>query len=127
MRLKPGILQWAAVACFCVGLIYALGLEGGAQIGQPITDGEFITAMVLILTSIALGKPLYLVAFQPCRGLSTKEVFTALHEQGIREEDRPDNDAAQRALQSGNVRLLARSLGNVLEPVSRQMRPSKAG
>lgn len=56
MRLKPGILQWAAVACFCVGLIYALGLEGGAQIGQPITDGEFITAMVLILTSIALGR-----------------------------------------------------------------------
>ena len=38
MRLKPGVLQWAAVACFCVGLIYALGLEGGAQIGQPITD-----------------------------------------------------------------------------------------
>ena len=42
MKLKPGVLQWAAVACFCVGLIYALGLEGGAQIGQPITDGEFI-------------------------------------------------------------------------------------
>ena len=50
MRLKPGVLQWAAVACFCVGLIYALGLEGSAQIGQPITDGEFI------LTSIALGR-----------------------------------------------------------------------
>ena len=75
------------------------------------------------LTSIALGKPLYLVAFQPCRGLSTKEVFTALHEQGIRDEDRPDNEAARRALECGNVRLLARSLGNVLEPVSRQMRP----
>lgn len=56
MRLKPGVLQWAAVACFCVGLTYALGLEGSAQIGQPITDGEFITAMVLILTSIALGR-----------------------------------------------------------------------
>lgn len=56
MKIKPGVLQWAAVACFCVGLIYALGLEGSAQIGQPITDGEFITAMVLILTSIALGR-----------------------------------------------------------------------
>ena len=52
MRLKPGVLQWAAVACFCVGLIYALGLEGGAQIGQPITDGEFITAMVLLLLAL---------------------------------------------------------------------------
>lgn len=56
MKLKPGVLQWAAVACFCVGLVYALGIEGGAQVGQPITDGEFITAMVLILTSIALGR-----------------------------------------------------------------------
>ena len=56
MKLKPGVLQWAAAACFCVGLIYALGIEGGAEIGQPITDGEFITAMVLILTSIALGR-----------------------------------------------------------------------
>ena len=56
MRLKPGVLQWAAVACFCVGLIYALGLEGGAQIGQPITDGEFITAMVLLLLALFFAR-----------------------------------------------------------------------
>ena len=56
MKLKPGLLQWAAAACFCVGLIYALGIEGGAQVGQPITDGQFITAMVLILAAIALGR-----------------------------------------------------------------------
>lgn len=56
MRLKPGLLQLAAVACFGVGLIYALGIEGGAQVGQPITDDQFITAIVLILTSIALGR-----------------------------------------------------------------------
>ena len=56
MRLKPAVLQWAAVACGAVGLLYALGIEGGAQIGQPITDGEFVTAMVLILAAIALGR-----------------------------------------------------------------------
>lgn len=56
MKLKPGLLQWAAAACFCVGLIYALGIEGGAQVGRPITDGQFITAMVLILAAIALGR-----------------------------------------------------------------------
>ena len=56
MKIKPGILQLAAVACFCVGLIYALGIEGGAQVGQPITDGQFVTAMTLILLSIALGR-----------------------------------------------------------------------
>lgn len=56
MRIKPVVLQWAAVACGAVGLLYALGIEGGAQIGQPITDGEFVTAMVLILAAIALGR-----------------------------------------------------------------------
>ena len=56
MKLKPVVLQWAAVACGAVGLLYALGIEGGAQIGQPITDGEFVTAMVLILAAIAMGR-----------------------------------------------------------------------
>lgn len=56
MKLKPVVLQWAAVACGAVGLLYALGIEGDAQIGQPITDGEFVTAMVLILAAIALGR-----------------------------------------------------------------------
>lgn len=56
MRIKPVVLQWAAVACGAVGLLYALGIEGGAQVGQPITDGEFVTAMVLILAAIALGR-----------------------------------------------------------------------
>lgn len=56
MKLKPVVLQWAAVACGAVGLLYALGIEGGAQIGQPITDSQFVTAMVLILAAIALGR-----------------------------------------------------------------------
>jgi len=54
--MKPGILQLAAVACGAVGMIYALGIEGGAQIGQPISDGQFITAMVLILAAVLLGR-----------------------------------------------------------------------
>lgn len=89
-------------------------VRGGLQRAQGVGER---------LTPLALKRPLYLVAFQPCRGLSTKEVFTSLHEDGIRDEDRPDNDAAQRALASGDVRLLGRSLGNVLEPVSRRLRP----
>ena len=63
MKLKPVVLQWAAVACGAVGLLYALGIEGGAQIGirpyhvQELRyDGEFVTAMVLILAAIALGR-----------------------------------------------------------------------
>ena len=89
-------------------------IRGGLQRAQGVGER---------LTPLTLKTPLYLVAFQPCRGLSTKEVFTALHEDGIADADRPDNETAQRALETGNVRLLGRSLGNVLEPVSRRMRP----
>lgn len=89
-------------------------IRGGLQRAQGVGER---------LTPLPLKRPLYLVAFQPCRGLSTKEVFTALHEEGIDPADRPDNDAAQRALATGDVRLLGRSMGNVLEPVSRRLRP----
>lgn len=89
-------------------------IRGGLQRAQGVGEK---------LTPVAIKHPLYIVAFQPCRGLSTKEVFTSLHEDGIRDEDRPDNETAQRALETGDVRLLGRSLGNVLEPVSRRLRP----
>ncbi|MBR5302898.1 MAG: 4-(cytidine 5'-diphospho)-2-C-methyl-D-erythritol kinase [Clostridia bacterium] len=89
-------------------------IRGGLQRAQGVGER---------LTPVAIKRPLYIVAFQPCRGLSTKEVFTSLHEDGIDDADRPDNDAAQRALETGDVRLLGRSMGNVLEPVSRRMRP----
>lgn len=89
-------------------------IRGGLQRAQGVGEK---------LTPVAIKHPLYIVAFQPCKGLSTKEVFTSLHEDGIRDEDRPDNETAQRALENGDVRLLGKSLGNVLEPVSRRLRP----
>ena len=54
MRMKSTVLQVLAAACLGAGLLYAMGIEGGAQLGGTITDGEFVTAMVLILTSLAL-------------------------------------------------------------------------
>lgn len=56
MKIKHKVLQWLAAATFGVGLLYALGLEGNTQIGTPITDGQFITAMALILASIVLAR-----------------------------------------------------------------------
>ena len=101
-----------------------IGLTVGADVPFCIRGGlQRAKGVGEKLTPLAMKKPLYLVAFQPCRGLSTKEVFTALHEDGIRDEDRPDNEAAQRALACGDVRALGAALGNVLEPVSRRMRP----
>ena len=63
-----------------------------------------------------------LVVIQPCEGLSTGAVFRAYHEQA--RVTRPDTDAARRALEAGDAPLLARSLGNVLQPVSEAMRPA---
>ena len=77
-----------------VGADVPFCVRGGLQRAQGVGER---------LTPLEMKKPLYLVAFQPCRGLSTKEVFTALHEDGIRGEDRPDNEAAQRALAAGGV------------------------
>lgn len=54
MKIKSTVLHVLAVACMGVGLLYGMGIEGGAQLGQPITDGEFVTAMVLILAALAL-------------------------------------------------------------------------
>lgn len=54
MRIKSTVLQVLAAASLGAGLLYAMGIEGGAQLGGTITDGEFVTAMVLILTSLAL-------------------------------------------------------------------------
>ena len=87
-RLEEIGLTVGADVPFCV--------RGGLQRAQGVGER---------LTPLAMKKPLYLVAFQPCRGLSTKEVFTALHEDGIRGEDRPDNEAAQRALAAGGEAL----------------------
>lgn len=104
--------------------IEQIGLEIGADVPFCVRGGlQRARGVGERLTPLPLAKPLYLVAFQPCRGLSTREVFASLHEEGIRKEDRPDNDAAQRALARGDVRLLGRSMGNVLEPVSRRLRP----
>ena len=54
MKIKSTVLQLLAAASLGAGLLYAMGIEGGAQLGDTITDGEFVTAMVLILTSLAL-------------------------------------------------------------------------
>lgn len=40
MRIKSTVLQVLAAACLGAGLLYAMGIEGGAQLGQPVSDGE---------------------------------------------------------------------------------------
>lgn len=54
MKIKSTVWQVLAAASFGAGLLYALGIEGGAQVGGTISDGQFITAMVLILLALLL-------------------------------------------------------------------------
>ena len=49
MKIKSGVWYWLAMACFVVGLLYGIGVEGTAQTLGTVSDGAFITAMVLIL------------------------------------------------------------------------------
>lgn len=52
MKIKSTVWQVLAAGSFGAGLLYALGIEGGAQVGGTISDGQFITAMVLILLAV---------------------------------------------------------------------------
>ena len=52
MKIKSTVLQVLAAASLGAGLLYAMGIEGGAQLGGTITDSEFTTAMVLVLAAV---------------------------------------------------------------------------
>lgn len=52
MKIKSTVLHALAAASLGTGLLYAMGIEGGAQLGGTITDGEFITALVLVLLAV---------------------------------------------------------------------------
>ena len=54
MKIKSGVWYWLAMGSFATGLLYSMGLEGTCQTGGTISDGAFITAMVLILLALFL-------------------------------------------------------------------------
>ena len=56
MKIKSGVWYWLAMACFVVGLLYGIGLEGSFQTGGTVSDADFITAMVLILLAVFFAR-----------------------------------------------------------------------
>ena len=56
MKIKSGVWYWLAMACFVVGLLYGMGLEGSFQTGGTVSDGAFVTAMVLILLAVFFAR-----------------------------------------------------------------------
>lgn len=67
MKIKSTVWQVLAAGSFGAGLLYALGIEGTAQVGGTISDSQFTTAMVLILTSLALMRISFAVQDGPAR------------------------------------------------------------
>jgi len=100
----------------------AIGLTLGADVPFCLRGGlTRTTGIGEKMISLPCGRLYDLVVIQPCRGLSTGEVFTAYHEKA--DIPRPATEDAQRALENGDAQLLAASLGNVLQAVSQDMRP----
>jgi hypothetical protein len=52
MKIKSDVWYRLAVASGAVGLLYGMGLEGGAQTGGTISDSQFITALCLVLAAV---------------------------------------------------------------------------
>ena len=99
-----------------------LGLELGADVPFCLRGGLTRTRGIgEQMEPLACARSYPMIIIQPCRGLSTREVFQAFHEfSGLHH---PDTETAVSALASGDLSSLRRSLDNVLQPVSVRMQP----
>lgn len=52
MKIKSGVWYRLAVASGTVGLLYGMGMEGSFQTGSTISDGQFATALCLVLAAV---------------------------------------------------------------------------
>lgn len=100
----------------------AVGLTVGADVPFCLRGGLCrVTGIGEEIRSLPCDKNFWLVITQPCRGLSTRAVFEAYaHDPHAL---RPLTDEAEAAFAQGKILPLKTCLHNVLEPVSRQMRP----
>ena len=94
-----------------------IGLSIGADVPFCLRGGLVRTGGIGELLEDRKCKINYwLLVFQPCRALSTREIFQSFH--ASESLPRPDTDNVLTALAEGNAALLSNSIGNVLEPVS---------
>lgn len=93
-----------------------IGLSLGADVPFCLHGGLTRTSGIgEILENHDCKSNFWLLIFQPCRGLSTREIFSSWNQNVVL---RPDTLAVLSALEKGDPDLLAKSVGNVLEPVS---------
>ena len=100
----------------------SLGLTIGADVPFCLHGGLTRTRGIgEILEDYPCRSSFWLLALQPCRGLSTRDIFQLYHQsQAIRH---PDTQGVLAALASGDLKRLAASAANVLEAVSAAKQP----
>lgn len=107
--------------------LLAIGLSLGADIPFMLTGGlARVSGIGEVIQPLHPAPVVWLVMLQPCGGLSTKEVFGAFDALDPDTLDRPQTDAAQRALVERNLPALGKAMNNVLEGVSVKVRPALA-
>ena len=100
-----------------------IGLTLGADVPFCLMGGlAHVRGIGEVIEPLPCPRIYHLVIIQPCRGLSTPQVFRALDGMDI-SASRPNTPQALSALTGGNLALLADSLGNTLQPVAISMRP----
>lgn len=101
-----------------------IGVKLGADIPFCLTGGLMRAEGIgEKLSPLPCKRSFPLLVIQPCRGLSTRDVFAALHNTPASEWEHADTNGVIHALADGNLHLLSVSLGNTLQPVSEAMRP----
>ena len=99
-----------------------LGLRLGADIPFCLRGGLTRTRGIgEDMENLPCGRLFPLVVIQPCRGLSTREVFGAFRFSPALVH--PDTETSVHSLAAGDLLPLRKSLGNVLQPVSVEMQP----
>lgn len=102
-----------------------IGLRLGADVPFCLRGGLVRTTGIgENLQSLPCKRLYWLVVIQPCKGLSTGEVFSAWH--ASQEEVHPDTERLSVILSTGKTEELRGSLHNVLQGVSARMQPEIA-
>lgn len=101
-----------------------MGLAIGADVPFCMSGGfQRMTGIGENLARLSCMRPAFLVIIQPCRGLSTRDVFGQVFLDRIGAHQRPDNDRAAQAISEGRLSEVGLSLGNVLQSVAIRQRP----
>lgn len=88
LKIKSTVWQILAASTFAVGLLYSLGIEGTAQVGGTISDGQFVTALCLILTS---GLFMRLAFAAEAREKAARRRYGRINRKHARNPEYPEN------------------------------------